>query len=188
MIDSALAVERIEDSALPLHIVTTDVLSGLEVVHSRGVLRDALLASAAIPLVFPQVEIDGRLLMDGGVASNTPISCAAGLGARRIVVLPTGFGCACREAPRSLVALALHTLNLVSMRQIVRDIELVADRAHIHVSPPLCPLGVSVFDFSRTRELIERARDQTDQWLADGGLERSEVPGALRAHLHDAQA
>lgn len=184
MIQAALPVTRLEDCKLPLHVVTTDLLSGAEVLQSRGDILPALLASAAIPLVYPPIEIDGHLLMDGGVASNTPISSAVALGAKRILVLPTGFGCACKAPPRGFVALALHTLNLLSMRQLVRDIELQAPHAQIHVAAPLCPLGVSVFDFTQTRGLIERARLQTHAWLDSGGLEQTGVPSSLRAHRH----
>ncbi|MOA48126.1 hypothetical protein D3C78_1708260 [compost metagenome] len=82
------------------------------------------------------------------------------------------------------MALALHTLNLMSMRQLVRDIELHASSASIHVVAPLCPLDVSLFDFSQTAELLQRAQRQTRKWLAAGGLERGGVPGALEAHHH----
>lgn len=184
MILSALPISRLEDCELPLHVVTTDLLSGAEVLQSQGDILQALLASAAIPLVYPPIAIDGHLLMDGGVASNTPIASAVALGAKRIVVLPTGFACACKAPPRGFVALALHTLNLMSMRQLVRDIELYAAHAHIHVAAPLCPLGVSVFDFSQTRSLIERAKLQTRTWLDSGGLEQTGVPDSLRAHSH----
>jgi NTE family protein len=184
MIGRFLPAARIEDSRLPLHIMTTDMLNGAEVLLSRGNLLKALLASAAIPLVYPPVEIDGRLLMDGGVASNTPIASAVALGATRILVLPTGFGCACTAPPRSLVARGLHTLNLMSMRQLVRDIALHQSLARIHVAAPLCPLGVSVFDFSQTASLIARARQQTQIWLELGGLQQTAIPEALLAHSH----
>lgn len=184
MIGRVLPVARIEDSRLPLHIVTTDMLNGAEVLLSQGNLLEALMASAAIPLVYPPVEIAGRLLIDGGVASNTPIASAVELGATRILVLPTGFGCACAKPPRSLVARALHTLNLMSMRQLVRDIALHQAQAQIHVAAPLCPLGVSVFDFSQTHSLIERARQQTHTWLEHGGLKQTGIPDALLAHSH----
>lgn len=184
LIQSVLPVRQLEECRLPLHVVTTDLLSGAEVLQSQGNILDALLASAAIPLVYPAVEIGGRLLVDGGVASNTPIASAVTLGATRIVVLPTGFGCACKAPPKGFVALALHTLNLMSMRQLVRDIELHAQQARIHVAAPLCPLGISVFDFTQTCELIERARLQTQAWMTTGGLEQTGVPDGLRAHIH----
>lgn len=81
----------IEDAALPLHVVASDLVFGNEVLLSRGPAVDAVLASAAIPGVFPPLDIEGRLLVDGGVANDTPISTAIRLGATRIIVLPTGF-------------------------------------------------------------------------------------------------
>ena len=59
-------------------------------VRARGPALDAVLAAAAIPGVLPPVRWNERLLLDGGVVDNTPISHAIELGAERIHVLPTG--------------------------------------------------------------------------------------------------
>lgn len=67
----------LEDLPIPLHVIACDVLTGTEVRLSRGPLVEAVLASAAIPGVFPPVERDSRLLIDGGVLDNTPISHAS---------------------------------------------------------------------------------------------------------------
>ncbi|MDL2184589.1 patatin-like phospholipase family protein [Pseudomonas sp. ChxA] len=184
LVRRSLPVKLIEDTELPLYIVTTNLLSGAEELLSNGSAEQALLASAAIPLVFPNVRIGDKLLIDGGVASNTPIASAVSLGAKRVVVVPTGFGCACPSPPSGLVALALHTLNLMSMRQLVRDIELYASRASIHVVAPLCPLNASVFDFSQTDQLLQRAYQSTQTWIEKGGLIRTGVPDSLQAHIH----
>lgn len=184
LVRRSLPVELIEDTELPLHIVTTNLLNGAEELLSSGNAEQALLASAAIPLVFPTVRIGEKFLIDGGVASNTPIASAVALGATRVVVVPTGFGCACPKPPLGLVALALHTLNLMSMRQLVRDIELYASRASIHVVAPLCPLNASVFDFSQTDQLLQRAYQSTQTWIEEGGLIRTGVPDSLQAHTH----
>ena len=184
LVRRSLPVKLIEDTELPLYIVTTNLLSGAEELLSRGSAEQALLASAAIPLVFPPVRISNKLLIDGGVASNTPIASAISLGATRVVVVPTGFGCACPNPPIGLVALALHTLNLMSMRQLVRDIELYKARAAIHVVPPLCPLDASVFDFNQTDQLLQRACHSTKTWIEGGGLIRVGVPDSLLAHTH----
>lgn len=184
LVRRALPVTLIEDTELPLYIVTTNLLTGAEELLSSGSAEQALLASAAIPLVFPCVQIGDKWLVDGGVASNTPIASAVVLGATRVVVVPTGFGCACPCPPTGLVALALHTLNLMSMGQLVRDIELYSPRADIHVVAPLCPLGISVFDFSQTDQLMQRAYQWTQSWIEKGGLTRTGVPGSLRAHTH----
>lgn len=184
LVRRALPVTLIEETELPLYIVTTNLLTGTDELLSSGSVEQALLASAAIPLVFPTVQIGDKWLVDGGVTSNTPIASAVFLGATRVVVVPTGFGCACPQPPTGLVALALHTLNLMSMRQLVRDIELYSPQAAIHVVAPLCPLGISVFDFSQTDLLLRRAYEQTQDWIGKGGLVRTGVPSSLQAHTH----
>ncbi|WP_223528675.1 patatin-like phospholipase family protein [Pseudomonas sp. GL-R-19] len=184
LLGQALPIHRIEDAVLPLYIVTTNLLSGAETVLSSGELEQALLASAAIPLVFPCVQIADQFLVDGGVASNTPISTAVALGATNVVVIPTGMSCDLMQPPRGLVALALHTVNLMSMRQLVSDIEHFRTFASLHIVPPLCPVDVSVFNFDQTESLLQRAYEQTLRWLERGGLERTKVPGALTIHSH----
>ena len=81
-----------------MHVIATDVLTGSEVRLSQGPLPEAVLASAAIPGVLPSVDWQGRDLMDGGVANNTPISHAIELGARQVYVLPTIQECELESA------------------------------------------------------------------------------------------
>src|SRR5947209_5509793 len=93
MLGIYLEFDRLEDAKIPLHLIATDVLSGAEVRLSKGNARDAVLASAAIPGVFPSIQFGDMDLVDGGVSDNTPISAAAELGASTIYVLPTGAPC-----------------------------------------------------------------------------------------------
>ncbi|CAJ0783852.1 patatin-like phospholipase family protein [Ralstonia chuxiongensis] len=176
----------LEAATLPLHVVATDMQTGAEVVLSSGAIVSAVLASAAIPGVFPPVRIGDRLLIDGGVANNTPISAAIRLGATRVVVLPAGFACADRRAPRSAIEHALNALSLLVARQLVQDLERLAGQVPIAVVPPLCPLDVSPYDYARCGELIDRAAAATAAWLAVDGLAGTGIPGALREHHHDA--
>lgn len=180
IVQRALRMQRIEQARIPLHVVATDVLSGEEVRLSSGDIGTALMASTAIPVVFPTVEIGGRHLVDGAVSNNTPIVSAIALGAERILVLPTGTSCAMQEPPHNMAALALHALGLQHMRQLDRDVERFSAQANITIVPPLCPLGIPVFDFSQTSALIGRAAAQTRDWLAEDGLNRA---GPLRVPL-----
>lgn len=186
LLERHLGYRRLEDAALPVHVVATDRLLGTEVVISSGPVVDAVRASTAIPGVFPPVTIDGRELIDGGVANNTPISTAIRLGARRLVVLPTGFACALKRVPTSAIAQALHALSLLVARQLVHDIERYRGVAALHVVPPLCPVDSSPYDYSACGALIDRAADTTREWLARGGLERSDagVPHEMTEHSH----
>ena len=183
LVESELPFGRLENARIPCHVVATDALNGVEVVLSSGDAAAALLASAAIPAVFPPVVVVGRALIDGGIASNTPIAAAYALGARRIVVLPTGTPCALSAPPRGVIASGLHALNLLSMRQLLADIDRFADGCELRVVPPLCPLGVSTYDFSRTPELIERAHAATRAWL-EGPPPDPDPRWALLPHRH----
>lgn len=184
LIEEQLPYRMLEDAALPLHVVATGQLQGNPVCLSRGPAAEAILASCGIPTIFPSVQIDEQYLIDGAVASNTPVTTAVALGASRLIVLPTGYACALTEPPASAIASALHALNMVIAHQLVQDLELMADRAEVLTVPPLCPLTASAYDFSRAHELIERARQNTRHWLEEGGLHRHGIPGALRPHAN----
>jgi NTE family protein len=181
-----LPYRRFEEAQIPCYVVATNAINGGEVRFSNGPAAERLLASVAIPGVFPPVRIAGQYLFDGGIANNTPISTAIELGATRVIVLPTGFSCALDRPPRGALALALHALNLLIARQLVRDLERFSSAVEIVVLPPLCPLETSPFDFSITGKLIDRATDATTRWLDRNGLQAGNVPGALRPHVDEA--
>ena len=163
-----LRFERLEDAPIPLHVVATDVLTGVDVQLSQGNAIDAIMASAAIPGIFPPVRIGGRLLMDGGVVENTPIGHAVALGATTVWVLPSGGACGIEKVPPSALAMALHAIMLAISQRIAFDIERYEHRVDLKVVPPRCPLAISPTDFSHSAELIDRARAQTEAWLERG--------------------
>ena len=179
-----LGYRSFAETKVPLYIVCADSLTGQEVTLSRGAVFDAVLASSAIPGIFPAVTIDERRLVDGAVAANTPIATAIGLGAGRLIVLPAGFACALPKPPSGALGRAMHALTLLGARQLRHDFERFAATTAIYVVPPLCPVGHSAYDYSHGAELIERARRSTRDWLAAGGLTRSEFPGELAPHGH----
>jgi NTE family protein len=123
------------------------------------------MASAALPSVFPPVNVGPHLLMDGGIVNNTPISVAQQLGAGTIYVLPTGYACALERPPRSALEMGIHAVTLAIQQRLIADVAALQGSVDLRVAPPLCPLAVSPIDFSRTAELIERARSATAAWL-----------------------
>jgi NTE family protein len=182
LIAENLRYERLEAMPLPLHVVAVDVITGEERRLSAGPTADAVMASAAIPAVLPPVVWEGRELVDGGVANNTPISHAVELGAEEIYVLPTGHACALTEPPRSALAMALHALSLLAHRRLIDDIEKHRHEVKLVVLPPPCPLAVPPIDFDHADLLIRRALDDGREFLDSGGAERP--PIRMRMHRH----
>lgn len=165
LIEQRLTADRLEALPIPLHVVATDVLTGSEVRLSEGPLPDAILASTAIPGVLPSVDWQGRELIDGGVANNTPISHAVELGARRIYVLSTGQACELETAPHGALGMILHATSLLVQRRLVDDIVRYHDAAELIVLPPPCPVRVQPMDFGQAKSLIGKALDESRRFL-----------------------
>jgi NTE family protein len=183
LIETNLPCRRIEETKIPLHIMATNQ-QGQVVSLSSGPAVEAMLASSAIPGVFPPVPIGDDLLMDGAVAANTPLRLAAELGASRIIILPTGYACALKEPPRTAIGKALHAITLMITWQLMHELEHISEGIAVHVVPTLCPLAVSPFDFSASRELIERGAQSSRAWIESGGLTRPASPEELSPHRH----
>lgn len=184
LLESEFGEHHLEYARVPCHVVATDALTGSEVVISSGRAVPALMASAAIPGIFPPAILNGRYLVDGGVSNNTPISIALRLGATRIIVLPTGMPCALEAPPRAAVAVGLHALNLLVMRQLVSDIERFRSTVELAIVPPLCPMAISPYDFSQAGDMIWRADAMTRIWLTKGGLAAGGWSPGLIVHHH----
>lgn len=183
LIEKHLSFPRIEEARLPLHVMATDP-QGLGVRLSQGPAVEAILASAAIPGIFPPVTIEGRELMDGAIAANTPLRMAVKLGAGRIIILPTGYACALATAPQGAIARMLHAVTLLIAWQLMHEIDAMPKDVAVHLAPALCPLEVSPADFSASRQLIARAHSGTAAWIAAGGLTRRAKSSELSAHHH----
>lgn len=170
---------------VPVHLVATDALSGHDVLLSTGSVVQAVLASAAVPGVFPPVEREGRHLIDGAVAQRTGVSQAVELGATVVYVLPTGSPCALLSPPRSAVGVALHALTLLIEQRLIHEIaDLHGSRASVKVLPPLCPLAISAADFRHAAELIDRGHRATRAWIDGGGTEVARPERFLSLHHH----
>jgi NTE family protein len=184
LVDDHIPFRNLQDARLPVHIVTTDIISGDSIVLSEGSTAEAIVASTAIPGAFAPIRYRDHYLADGAISSNTPIRVAVKQGATRLIILPTGHACANQTPPVGAVANALHALTLLIARQLVSELENLDPAIEHFVVPPLCPLVGSPYDFSRTSDHIERATRTTDAWLAQNGLAQGVIPHEMRPHSH----
>lgn len=184
ILERELPYRTFDATRVPLHVVAAEETTGVEVLLNMGSVLDAVLASTAIPGVFEPVTIAGRRLVDGVVATGTPIATAARLGAARLIVLPCGFTCVEKAVPRHALGRAMHAISLLGARQLRQDFDHYADRVTLRLVPPLCPLNHSAYDYSHGAALVDAARASTRNWLGAGGLERHGFPGQLELHSH----
>jgi len=165
VLEKNLPFRRLEEAAVPVHVVTTELRTGRAVLMSSGPAIPALLASTAIPGIFPPVTIGRREFIDGGVANHTPIAAAIELGATRIFVLPVGYPWL-RQEPTNALGMALHALARFVEQKLDAEVAAYSKVANIQVLPTLEAPVVSPADFTHTEELITRGYRTTRKYLA----------------------
>jgi NTE family protein len=165
IIDRAgLGFARLEDAPIPVHAVATDLLRARPVIISEGDTVDALLASSAIPGIFPPVNVGGRLLVDGGVLANLPVTQAIELGATRVFVLPAMPG-ESAGAPGGALDLMQRSMLVATSALTRGDLVRADDSVEVHMLPVPVTAHGSIFDFGGTSALIEDAYLSSSAWL-----------------------
>lgn len=190
-LEAHLPYRHLEEARIPLTVTTTDLDTGEAVYLSSGPAIPALVASCAIPGVFPPVPLGGRLLVDGGLSISTPVEVAVAAGAQRIYVLPTA-DLASTDRPRHARDVALRAMNLLLGHVRVAAVTPWVDRVEIWTVPAPHVEGVSPFSFKHTSRLISEACNLTRLWLGNARpLERvqpgegSKEAGTVRAVISD---
>ena len=156
LVRAQLQIERLEQAQIPLHLVALDLVSGDEVRLSHGPALDAVLAATAIPGLLPPVPWGARLLIDGGVVNNTPISHAVELGAERVFVLPTQHGSRALPTPArsGAIDLAIHGLTLLVGARLETDLARYGNDVELIVLPAANSHHVQPTDFDHASRLI----------------------------------
>jgi NTE family protein len=167
LLETHLPFTRLEDASVPVHVVTTDLKTGRAAIMTSGPAVPALLASCAIPGVFPPVTIGRREYIDGGVANHTPMTIALQLGATEVYVLPVGYPWLNRE-PTNALGMALHALARIIEQKLDTEVEQNRGLADIHVLPAMDVSDISPADFSHTREMIDWGYTSTRRYLGVG--------------------
>jgi len=154
-----------EDVEIPLKIIATDMMTGGKVILSEGRIQDAVRASLAIPLIFPPWEIDGRLLIDGGVSDPLPIDVAIQEGADIIIAM--GFSLSYRKRFRSMTAVQ-EQINSIYMNNILKATYAFYNLAHHAEIFPIIPEfnePLSMFDVKKIPDIIAKGEEATRKQL-----------------------
>jgi len=166
LIERAMALTGIttfERLRVPLAVIATDLNAGKPAVFRSGELEPALLASTAIPGLFPSVRINDREHLDGGVVDNTPMDTAVDDGAKDILVISLMGGGEFEHAPNSLPELIARTLQLSLHHQMLSDYERLRHQARIVV---LCPITAPTATWEMKREHVETVMEASRKAMA----------------------
>jgi len=149
-------ITTFEQLRVPLAVVATDLNAGRPVVFRAGALTPALLASTAIPGLFPSVRIDKREHLDGGIVDNTPLRVAVDAGAREILAISLMGGGEHDVVPTTLPELIARTLELSLHHQMLADYERLRARARIVV---LCPVTAPTATWVMKRDHLDKVME-----------------------------
>jgi NTE family protein len=176
------ATTTFDDLSLPFAAVTMDVATATPYVIKAGPLLPALLASTAIPGVFPFVDHDGRRLCDGGVVANVPLRQAVAMGARSLVVLDCTFPGHLLPPPESLAETVLFTAMVTMRSQSILEAPLLAAQVPVVYLPGPAACRCSPFKFDSTELLIEDAYEAALSFLQDLRVDGPGLYGSPTGH------
>lgn len=182
-VHSTLPYRRLEHARVPLTVTATDLHSGEAVYFDEGPILPALVASCAIPGVFPPMRVGERWLVDGGPAAFMPISRAVELGAERVFVLPCGgvepFEPARRKRgvgriatvpspktpPTTTTGVNGAALGAAMVGVAALDLQLNSERCEVYVLPAPSTAALNSRSFTHTAALIDAAWVAARGWL-----------------------
>jgi NTE family protein len=168
--ESLTGIGTFEALRVPLAVVATDLNAGRPAVFRSGDLTPALLASTAIPGLFPSVRINDRQHMDGGVVENTPLNTAVDGGAKDVLAISLMGGGEYEPSPNSIPELIARTLQLSLHHQMLSDYERLRHRARIVVLCPItAPTATWVMKREHVESVMEAARASTAALLQKRG-------------------
>jgi NTE family protein len=133
---AASEVQDFDRLAIPFRAVATDVVTGEVVVLGEGDLAAAIRASMAVPAVFAPVEIGDRLLVDGGLAMNLPVSAVRAMGADIVIAVDVGGPRRTREEIGNIFQMLDQVASLVTARNTEEEIAKLKPR-DVLIVPPL---------------------------------------------------
>lgn len=170
----SLSVRSFAELAVPLRVIATDLDTGEEVVFAQGPLGPALLASAALPGVFPTINHGGRTLVDGAVVNSVPLWHALAGPVDHIYVLSVAGSVADHPA-RSPLDVVLRAFSIARNQRFELELRHVRPGVEVTVLPR--PMdGREVFDFTGARSLIDEAHQLSSRALDAAGATMAKRP------------
>jgi NTE family protein len=137
-----------DQAGIPLAMIATDISNGEKVILKEGKIADAVMASTCIPGIFKPLEIGDKLLVDGGIVENVPMSPLQKMGADYIIAVDLHAGYS-QKKPEGIVEVLLNTFNFA----IMNVTKLQTEEADALIKPDLS--SFNFVDADQTEDLVE---------------------------------
>jgi NTE family protein len=149
-----------EDLEVPFRAVAVDIESGEEVILERGPVARAVRASCSIPGIFEPTEIDGRLLVDGGLVNDVPTDVVRDMGSDHVVGVDLNADRVVPKKPENLIEIFYRSLNIL----IYNSAQRARRTSDLMVAPRLA--GFAYHDLTRVDELVATGESAMRDQLA----------------------
>jgi NTE family protein len=161
----ASQVQNFDQLAIPFRAVAGDIVTGEAVVLGSGSLARAIRASMSIPAALSPIEIDGRLLVDGGIAMNLPVDVAREMGADVVIAVDISSQLLSRDTLRSVLDVTTQLTNLLTRGGTLEQRRKLT--ANDVLLLPQFAEDLSSTNFARMSEAIQSGYDAVMQRRAD---------------------
>ena len=142
-------VTNFDDLPIPFRCVATDMQSGEAIVLHDGFLADAVRASMAIPGVFTPVELNGRILADGGMVQNIPVETVRDMGADAVIAVELHYPPADIGKLGTLVGVLSRAIDVMITQNEHHSLALAKAKVRVDMK------GFAITDYNRVDELVQ---------------------------------
>ena len=146
---------------IPFLCIATDAETGEKMVLDKGILAQCMVASGALPTLYSPVEINGRLLIDGGVIDNYPVEELLAKGVDIVIGVDVQDGLKTRNELKGVTSL-LAQINNFSM---IEKMEGKQKATNIYIKPDI--KGYSVVDFEKGNEIIVKGKEKALEFVKE---------------------
>ena len=165
-------IENFDKLPIPFRAVATNMVTGKEVVFDSRPLYQAMRASMSVPGMFAPVELDGRILGDGGLVNNLPVDIVRAMGADIVIAVNIGTPLMSRDQLPSVVGYASQMINILTEQNVRAQLALLRP-SDILISPDLGDLTFIDFAAGRSSSSwASRRRRRCDRSLRAGRTRR----------------
>ena len=160
-------ITNFDELPIPFLCIATNVETGEEVVLNKGTLTKCLLASGALPTLYNPVEIDGKMLIDGGVVNNYPVEELIKKGANIIIGVDVQDGLKKLSDIKGATGILSQVTNFSMIEKMDRKRALTT----IYIKPDI--KGYTVVSFEKGTEIVNKGEEEARNHLNDLALLQS---------------